>query len=124
DHVRVVGVPGETVLVAADGAKSRLAADGDCNERQITLADPAGFRVGDGVVIGDDSQGGGFGITTATLTAQLDDATFQISAPLYFDYMVAQHASARRAFPIVGGWQVKDVVIEGLTIEGNRARTE
>src|SRR5947207_12643417 len=45
DHVRIIGVPGQTVLVAAEGAKSRLAADVDCNERQITLADPTGFHV-------------------------------------------------------------------------------
>jgi len=124
DHVRILGVPGQTVLVAADGARSRLACDGDCNERQVTLAEPSGFRVGDGVVIADDSQSGGFGVTTATLTEQLDAKTFRISAPLYFDYMVAQNASARRAFPIVGGWQVKDAVIEGLTIEGNRGKSE
>jgi parallel beta-helix repeat protein len=124
DHVHIVGVPGKTVLAAAEGARSALTSDGDCNERQITLADPGGFRVGDGVAISDDSNGSGFGVTTATLTAQLDAATFRISAPLYFDYMVAQKASARRAFPIVGGWQVKDVTLEGLTIVGNRARTE
>jgi parallel beta-helix repeat protein len=124
DHVRIVGVPGQTVLAAAEGAKSPLVCDGDCNERQITLADPSGFRVGDGVAISDNGNGGGFGVTTATLTAQVDARTFRISAPLYFDYMVAQNASARRAFPVVGGWQVKDGVIEGLTIDGNRDQAE
>jgi parallel beta-helix repeat protein len=124
DNVRIVGVPGQTVLVAVDGARSPLACDGDCNERQITLADPSGFRVGDGVAISDKANGGGFGVTTATLTAQVDARTFRISAPLYFDYMVGQEASARRAFPVVGGWQVKNVVIEGLTIDGNRDKAE
>jgi parallel beta-helix repeat protein len=124
DHVRVAGVPDETILAAADGACSLLACDGDCNERQITLAEPSGFRVGDGVAIADRGNGGGFGVTTATLTAQMDERSFRISAPLYFDYMVAQGASARRAFPVVGGWQVKDATVEGLTIEGNRERAE
>jgi hypothetical protein len=124
DNVRIVGVPGQTVLAAAPGGKSLLACDGDCNERQITLADPSGFRVGDGVAISDQAQGGGFGVTTATLTAQLDARTFRISAPLYFDYMVSQNASARRVFPVVGGWQVKNVVLEGLTIDGNRDHAE
>src|SRR5712691_10298268 len=58
DHVRLIGVPGQTVLAAAEGAQSPLACDGDCNERQITLADPSGFRVGDGVVISDKANGG------------------------------------------------------------------
>jgi parallel beta-helix repeat protein len=123
-HVSIAGTPGKTVLVACDGAKSLLVLDGDCYERQVTLAEPAGFRVGDGVMIRDDHSGGGFEVTTATLTAQVDDRTFKISAPLYLDYMVAQKASAAVAFPIVGGWNVKDVTVEGLAIEGNREKRE
>lgn len=122
DNVRIVGE--QSVLVAEDGARSLLACDGDCNERQITLVDPSGFRVGDGVAIADDSHAGGFGVTTATLTAQIDANTFGISTPLYFDYLVSHNATARRAFPIIGGWQVRNVSLEGLTIEGNRDRAE
>lgn len=76
DGVRVVGVPGATVLAACDGAEARLACDG--NERQLTLLDPSGFRVGDGVSIQDDQFGGGFTVTTATLTARLGDGSFAI----------------------------------------------
>jgi parallel beta-helix repeat protein len=36
--------------------------------------------------------------------------------------MVASRATARTAFPIVGGSGVRDASVEGLTIEGNRAR--
>ena len=122
DHVHVKGTPGQTVLVACEGRETPLACDGDCNERQITLEDPAGFRVGDGVSIQDQACGSGFAVTTATLTAKLDDRTFQISAPLYLDYMVALKATARIAFPVVGGWDVKDTSVEGLTIEGNRSQ--
>src|SRR5262249_15822518 len=39
DNVKILGVPGKTVLIASDGIKMRLAVDGDCNERQITLED-------------------------------------------------------------------------------------
>src|SRR4051812_9134686 len=46
DGVNLVGVPGETVLVACDGAETPLKCDGDCNERQVTLSDPSAFRVG------------------------------------------------------------------------------
>jgi|SRR5579864_1554755 len=120
-HVRIVGTAGKTVLVACDGRETRLACDGDCYERQITLDDPSGFRVGDGVSIQDEKAGGGFEVTTATLSAQVDDRTFEISAPLYLDYLVAQKATARLAFPIVGGWNVQDASVEGVTIEGNRA---
>ena len=95
--VHVVGVPGQTILAACDGLESPLAADGDCNERQITLQNPAGFRVGDGVSV-QDQRKNGFEVTTATLVEQLDARTFRISAPLYLDYMVSDKASARLTF--------------------------
>src|SRR4030095_5196994 len=38
DNVDIIGTPGKTVLAACEGCRSLLAADGDCNERQITLA--------------------------------------------------------------------------------------
>lgn len=124
DRVSVVGVPGRTILAGCDGARSLLACDGDCRERQITLADSAGFRVGDGVSVRDQKLGGGFEVTTATLVAQVDERTFRLSAPLYLDYLVSQKASAAIAFPIIGGWNVKDVLLEGLTIEGNKENRE
>ena len=69
DGVDVLGVPGKTVLAACDGFKSPLSADGDCYERQITVTDPSGFRVGNGVSIHDKSAAAGFEVTTATLIA-------------------------------------------------------
>ncbi|MBI3462017.1 MAG: right-handed parallel beta-helix repeat-containing protein [Planctomycetes bacterium] len=123
DNVQVVGVPGETVLAACDGFVSALAADGDANERQITVEDPSGLRVGDGISI-QDRTAGGFEVTTATLTGQTAANTFQISAPLYLDYLVSQQATARLAFSVVGGWNVQQAGIEGLTIEGNRGKAQ
>lgn len=124
DNVRICGVPGKTILVACDGFKTRLAADGDCNEQQITVEDPSGLRVGDGIAVLDNKYASGFEVTTATLTARVDERTFRLSAPLYLDYLVSRMASARLAFPIVGGWSVQKATLEGLTIEGNCTRSE
>lgn len=57
------------------------------------------------------------------LRSGVDDGTFRISAPLYLDYMMEQGASASLVFPAVGGWQVRNVTLEGLTIDGNRGKT-
>jgi parallel beta-helix repeat protein len=122
--VRIEGTPGQTILAACDGAKSPLACDGDCNERQITLADPSEFRVGDGVAVRDAKSSSGFAVTTATLTAQIDPRTFRLSAPLYLDYMVSDKAAASLSFPVIGGWGIRNASLEGLTIEGNRATME
>jgi parallel beta-helix repeat protein len=123
-NVQIFGEPGKTVLAACDGVKIPLAADGDANERQITLADASAFRVGDGVSIKDKSSGSGFAVTTATLVSRVDERTFRISQPLYLDYMVSGQATASLAFPVVGGWRIENAGIEGIAVEGNRERSE
>jgi parallel beta-helix repeat protein len=101
-----------------------LAVDGDCHERQITLENSSEFQVGDGVAIRDDRYANGFEVTTATLTARVDDRSFRISSPLYLDYLVSRKAVACLAFPVVSGANIKNVAVEGLTVEGNGARAE
>jgi parallel beta-helix repeat protein len=123
DNVNVIGVPGETILEACNGATSPLAMDGDANERQITVEDASNFRVGDGVAI-DDRDANGFAVTTATLIAQIGTNSFKLSEPLYLDYMVSRQAATKLAFPVVGAWRAKNVVIEGLTIDGNRSAAQ
>ena len=118
DNIHIVGVPGKTILAACDGFSSPLAADGDCNQHEITVKDPTGFRVGDGISVFDKNSSGGFYVTTATLTAQTGPNVFRISRPLYADYQSAKQGTVRLAFPIVGGWQIKHASIKGLVIQG------
>jgi parallel beta-helix repeat protein len=120
-NVHVRGTPGKTVFVPCDGAQFRLAANAPAGAREIRLADAAGLRVGDGVVL-HDTAASGFAITTTTLVEQIDATTFRTSSPLIRDYATARDATATHAFPIVAAVNVKDVLIEDLTIEGNRAR--
>jgi parallel beta-helix repeat protein len=123
DHVRVIGTPGKTVFAPVEGCTSTLTADGDANQRAITLADPSGFRVGDRVLIVDDHYASGFDVTSAVLTAKVGQATFRLSEPLRNDYMVHRHARVELSFPAIGGWNVKDAAVEDVTIEGTRGRT-
>jgi hypothetical protein len=124
DNVTISGESGKTILAACPAVKTLLVADGDCRERQITLQDPSGFQVGDGVAIYDDHYKSGFEVTTATLTARVDERTFKISTPLYLDYLVSRKAVCCLAFPVVGGWSVKNAAVEEITVDGNRSKTE
>src|SRR5690242_10030222 len=47
--VRLVGSGADSVLVKEESVTTRLIVDGDHWEQEVTLADPAGFHVGDGV---------------------------------------------------------------------------
>src|SRR5207248_1106998 len=50
-RVRLLGSGADSVLVKEDSRTSKLAADSDWYDQEITLADPKGFRVGDGVCL-------------------------------------------------------------------------
>lgn len=117
-NVRVVGVPGKTVLRKAKGYRSALALDGDFGEEQITLVDPAGFSVGYGVAV-TDKRSGGFHTTVGRITGRRGN-TFSISHPLMADCMVGQDAYAATIFPVVSIVHCSGVEIEGLVIDGNK----
>lgn len=116
--VKVIGTPEKTVLVLCPGKKSALAADVRKGDTKITLVQAAGFEVGDGVAL-EDRAGHGFEVTTATLSECLGPSSFRLSEPAQNDYLLERGAEVKRAFSGVGGWNIKDAAVEGLTIEGN-----
>jgi parallel beta-helix repeat protein len=117
--VTVRGKKGKTILRKADGAASPLALDGDFGEQQITVADPAGFGVGNGVAIWDD-HAGGFHTTVGRITGRRGN-TFAIDTPLMADCIVANHAKAATVFPVVSGRDIEGAVVEDLVVDGNKA---
>jgi len=118
-NVTVRGTAGKTILRKADAALSALALDGDFGEQQITVVNPEGFAVGQGVAVWDD-RAGGFHTTVARITGQ-NGNTFAISAPLMADCMVHNKAKGATVFPVVSGYHIEGARIEDLIIEGNRA---
>ncbi|MFA5264002.1 MAG: right-handed parallel beta-helix repeat-containing protein [Opitutaceae bacterium] len=116
--VTVRGTPGQTILRKARAAISPLAIDGDYGEEQITVTNPEGFAVGDGVSIWDFNAGG-FHTTVARITGQRGN-TYSISLPLNSDCMIANGAQTATIFPVVSGYHLEGVKIEDLTIEGTK----
>jgi parallel beta-helix repeat protein len=117
-HVTVRGTSDQTILRKARGAVTALKIDGDYGEEQITLENPAGFEIGDGVAIWDDNARG-FLVTVARITGQ-DHDTFSISLPLGANCLVKDKAHAATVFPVVSGYYLDGVQVEGLTIEGDK----
>lgn len=118
-NVTVRGQGAKTVLRKAPAVASPLALDGDFGEEQITLKNPAGFRVGDGVAIWDRNAHG-FHTTVARITGRNGD-TFSISLPLNADCLVSSDAQAATVFPVISGYHLAGVRVENLTVEGTRA---
>jgi hypothetical protein len=116
--VTVRGTKDQTILRKAKAAVSPLALDGDYGEEQITLVNPHGFKVGNGVAIWDKNSGG-FHTTVTRLTGQ-NGSTFSIDKPLNADCMVANQAQAATVFPVISGYHLESARVEDLIIDGNK----
>jgi hypothetical protein len=118
-QVTVRGQGAKTVLRKARSASSPLELDGDYGEEQITLKNPEGFQVGDGVAIWDKNAGG-FHTTVARITGR-NGNTFAITRPLNSDCMVTDGAQAATVFPVISGYDVEGARVEALTLDGNKS---
>src|SRR5207253_6986525 len=69
-NVRIVGSGEDSVLFKEPSVTTRLTVDGDHWHQEVTLADPNGFQVGDGVrLVAKDPYGKGTNIIQRTLIA-------------------------------------------------------
>ena len=118
--VTVRGTPRKTVLRKADSVTSPLVLDGDYGEEQVTVADAAGFEVGNSVTIWD-SRSGGFHTTVGRITGR-NGNTFSIDTPLNADCMVDNKAKAATVFPVVSGRDIEGARVEHLIIDGNKSQ--
>jgi parallel beta-helix repeat protein len=117
--VTIRGAKGKTILRKAKSASSPLALDGDYGEEQITLVNPSGFNVGNGVAIWD-ANSGGFHTTVARITGK-NGNTFSFDKPLNADCMIQNKAQAATVFAVISGYDLEGVRVENLIIDGNRS---
>lgn len=119
--VRLIGAVDKTIFVLGPGRKTSLAADVAKGAKEITLKDATGFEIGMGVFL-QDSSGHGFQVTTATLTRKLKGSTYRLSHPAEQQYLRSRNAEVKLGFSGIHARNVHDVVIEGITIEGNHGQ--
>jgi hypothetical protein len=117
-RVRLLGHGAETVLIKEASSTTPLAADSDWYDQEITLENAKGFSVGDGVCVRAKS---GKTVIKRTLVAR-DGARFKLDRPLRDNAWInaGEGATAETLFPILSGENLEDVVIENLTLDGNR----
>jgi hypothetical protein len=123
-NLRLVGSGPETVLVKDASVGSKLAADSDWYDQEITLADAKGFRVGDGVCLrAKNPHHGGATVIKRTLVARSGNR-FKLDRGLRENLWATGNPTASTLFPILGGEFVTNVAIENLTLDGNKANNE
>lgn len=119
--VTVQGVRGQTILRKSRGVESAIAEDGDYGETRLAVADPQKFRPGMGIAVLDDTLNSGWDISISSIT-NVDGPILRINPMTLRDYDAGQkHARVRNSFPILCVIDGADVVLEDLTVDGNRA---
>jgi len=118
--VTIKGVHGQTILKKSAGVESELTEDGDYGESMLAVAEPGKFRPGMGVSVVDDSFNTGWDISITTVTAV--QKPYVIVHPLTLrDYdQEHKHARLRNTFPVVAVLNAENVVLQDLTVDGNR----
>jgi hypothetical protein len=113
----------QTILKKAPGVKSRLKLDADYGEFQATVADARGFAPGMGVTVVDKQQRSGWTPSVRTIL-RIDGDTLYFDRFLHMDYSVENLGEVFNTFPLVAGYEVEDVRVENLTVDGSRDGSE
>ena len=123
--VRILGSGTDAVLVKTPEVKSKLAADADAWDQEVTLADASGFQVGDGVCLQvNDVQHKGHYIIRRTLVARSGNR-FKLDRSLEEDdFTLRGGAQAMTLYPLICGDGVADAAIENLALDGDKANQE
>jgi hypothetical protein len=122
--VRLVGSGPESILIKEPSVTTKLAADSDWFDQEITLVDGAAFRVGDGVCLRTKNpHDGGSDVLKRTLVAR-DGNRFKLDRPLRENLWLMGNSTCASLFPILSGENIADLAIENLTLDGNKARNE
>lgn len=119
-NVCLLGSGAQTVLVKEASATTTLAEDSDWYDQEITLVNPAGFEIGDGVCLRTRaSPKTTEDIVKRTLVARTGNR-FKLDRPLRENFWRTHGASASTLFPLVTAEIVSDIAIENLVLDGNR----
>lgn len=119
-HVRLVGQGEKTVLMKEPSATTTLAADSDWFDQEITLSDASSFQLGDGVCLRTkDAKTGVQTVIKRTLVAR-SGSRFKLDKALRDNVWRLNNGTVSTLFPILSGEFIEDVVIENLTLDGDK----
>jgi nitrous oxidase accessory protein NosD len=123
-NVRLIGSGPDSVLFKEPSVTTRLIVDGDHWDQEVTLADPKGFQVGDGVrLVAKDPYGKGTNIVQRTLIASSGNR-FKLDRRLEERFHLDGDPRIATNFALLQCTSIADVVIENVTVDGNKAHNE
>ena len=122
--IRILGSGPETILIKEPSVATKLSANSDWYDQEITLADARGFQVGDGVCFrAKNPDNGGPVVIKRTLVARSGNR-FKLDKALRENFWPKGEPTAATPLPPLLGEDVSDVAIENLALDGNRANND
>ena len=123
-RVRIVGSGADSVLIKNPSVTTKLAVDSDWYDQEITLVDPTGIQVGDGICLRTKNpHNGANDVLKRTLVARSGNR-FKLDRPLRKNYWLMGNSNVSTLFPLFSGENIADVWIENITLDGNRGKNE
>ncbi len=120
-HIRMRGEgPEKTLLKKAPGVQSKLLLDADYGEMIATVENASGFAPGMGVTVLDKVNPDGWTPSVRTIVG-VEGNTLRFDRFLQMDYSVANQGQVFNTFPLIAGFDVEDVQVEDLSVDGSRA---
>jgi hypothetical protein len=122
--VRLLGSGTDSVLFKEPSVTTKLIVDGDHWDQEITLEDPKGFQVGDGVrLVCKDPYGKGTNIIQRSLIAAHGNR-FKLDRRLEERFHLEGSPQIATNFALVQCTSAADVGIESIAVDGNKAHNE
>src|SRR5215510_11734406 len=123
-NVRLVGSGTDSVLFKEPSVTAKITVDGDHWDQEITVADPGGFEVGDGVrLVSKDPYGKGVNIVQRTLIAARGNR-FKLDRRLEERFHLEGEPQIATNVALIQCTGVAQVIIENIAVDGNKAHNE
>ena len=120
-NVRLVGHGEDTVLMKEPAVETTLAEDSDWFDQEITLTNAHGFEIGDGICLQTLRQDGvGEVVLRRTVVARSGNR-FKLDRSPRENMWMMYDTTVSTIFPLLTAEYASDIVIENLTLDGNRA---
>ncbi len=122
--VRLCGSGADSIITKIPSQSIPLADDSDWYDQEITLKSGGDFRVGDGVLLrAKNPHNGGSTVIKRSIVARSGNR-FKLNDGLRENLWLSGTPIAASLFPLLTSENTRDVVIENLTLDGNRANNE
>jgi hypothetical protein len=123
-NVRLVGSGTDSVLFKEPSVTTKITVDGDHWDQEITVADPSGFEVGDGVrLVSKDPYDKGINIAQRTLIATRGNR-FKLDRRLEERFHLEGEPQIATNFALIQCTGVAQVIIENIAVDGDKANNE